>query len=644
MNQTTAPSSSQPRSARRILAYALIAFFFFVVLLDVWFIVQVGDQRLGGEWGYRGFQLILGIPFGLISTLLILKKPGNALGWMGIITIPLGIISEIGYAYISWAVEHGTRLGIGLETAGFLASWTWIPGAIFFLVLLPLLFPTGTLPGRGWRVLLWVAIFLGIANALFNIVAAEYYFSAPVLVNNPYFIPALSFPTERILYVSSFVVVLPALPAMISFFVRYRRGSQTEKQQLKWILVGLCFAIFAPVLGTIEHPSMPYLLGIVVMIPALAMAIAILHYRLYDIDIIINKSLVYGALTLLLLILFSAISFGATRLFQGYENGNLIAVMLAALLFGMVLQPARYRLQRFVDRRFYNIQIDYQKAHAEIPAHMRPTTKSSLGEYSNLELIGEGGMAQVFKALHPQHAGPVAIKVLPARLAAEQDFTTRFQREAETIALLQHPNIVRIFDYGQEDGVHYMVMEYLNGPDLSSHINSVQAIPLAQAAPLLRNIASALDYAHAQGLVHRDIKPSNVMLHWEREGDAPRAVLTDFGIAKLLDKTAMTNTGGMLGTFDYIAPEQIRNSADIDHRADIYAFGALTFQMLSGALPFPQRNPAAVLIAHLNQPPPDPRERNKDVSLQTAQVIMRAMAKEREERFNSAGEFIAALG
>ena len=308
------------------------------------------------------------------------------------------------------------------------------------------------------------------------------------------------------------------------------------------------------------------------------------------------------------------------------------------MIAGISFNPTRRRIQRFVDQRFYHIEIDYQKTPPDLSTsgNTEVLRQTRFGVYEDLELIGRGGMADVYKSIHPTLGTPVAIKILPERLAAENEFRQRFAREALVVSKLQHPNIVRIFDSGEQDGKHYMVMEYLTGKDLDRLIKNNGKLPLAQALPLIQQIASALDYAHTQGFVHRDIKPSNVLL----DSNGTRAVLTDFGIAKINDAhTVMTVTGYMLGTFDYIAPEQIQESAHVDGKADIYALGVMVYQMLTGEMPFKHINPGALLIAHLNQPAPDACEILPDLPHHVAVAIQKAMAKKPEERFATAAEF-----
>ncbi|MFN8372011.1 MAG: serine/threonine-protein kinase [Anaerolineae bacterium] len=468
----------------------------------------------------------------------------------------------------------------------------------------------------------------------------------------------------------SFFNMPPAYSLVVSFLVwgggaaaqlyRYRRvSSATQRQQTKWfvygftilmtlVLISLTFqlailpAVQQAVGRVLFEITIRALTSIAYVVPTIAIAFSMFRYRLWDIDFVINRSLVYGGVTLLLAAVFGLILFVISQLTQGNQNG--IAFAGALIGSGALFQPARRRLQRVVDQKVYGIEIEYQKPRL---ASMRPAAPSNMttvlkdthfGAYKDLQLVGKGGMAEVYRANHPTLNRPVAIKILPAALVDHGDFRQRFMREAQIVAKLEHPNIVRVFDYGETGGTHYMVMEFIAGKDLGEHLKVQPRFPLTQALPILRDIASALDYAHLQSLVHRDIKPSNVML------DTARAVLTDFGIARMVDgKTAMTRSG-VLGTLDYMSPEQIQEVRDIDGRVDVYALGIVAYQMLTGELPFKHQNPGALLIAHLTQPAPDPRDLVPDLPREAAHAIRKALAKQPNERYATAGEFVAALG
>jgi len=454
-----------------------------------------------------------------------------------------------------------------------------------------------------------------------------------------------------------------AVSIIYSLGYRYRHTTdQTQIQQMKWVVLSasIVAALYAvpflvdrladwgvivwndniQVVWYLTYSPLWYLS---VMFVAVSLGFSILRYRLWDIDFIINRSLVYGSLTVLLALVFGGSLFLVSRIVEG--QNFVLAFGITALIAGSSFNPTRRRIQRFVDQRFYHIHIDYQKTPLEISSGSATQVLrgTQFGVYQNLELIGRGGMAEVYKSTHPTLHKPVAIKILPDHLAAEEDFRKRFTREAQIVSKLEHPNIVRMFDSGENNGKHYMVMEYLTGKDLSEFIRANGKLTLSQALPLVQQIASALDYAHKQGLVHRDIKPSNILLDTTSTNNI-RAILTDFGIAKIIQSnTAITKTGGMLGTFDYMAPEQIQESANVDGRADIYALGVMVFQMLTGDVPFKHNNPGALIIAHLTQPPPDACKQLPDLPETVCDAIQQAMAKKPGERFATASEFAIAL-
>ncbi len=267
---------------------------------------------------------------------------------------------------------------------------------------------------------------------------------------------------------------------------------------------------------------------------------------------------------------------------------------------------------------------------------------ANLGSYRILGPLGQGGMARVYRAFQPSLRREVAIKVIDARLAAHESFRARFRREAEVLARLEHPNILPVFDYGESDGTAYIVYRYIAGGELKGLLG--RALPVADAVRLLTPVASALDFAHARGIVHRDIKPGNILL---TEDGTP--IVADFGLARILEAglgadapPTVTGSDVTLGTPAYMAPEQVMGR-DIDGRTDQYALGIVAYQMLTGSVPFSADTPMAVALMQVHEPLPLPTARNPLIDPPLERVLLTALAKERTDRYPSCSAFVGAL-
>lgn len=260
----------------------------------------------------------------------------------------------------------------------------------------------------------------------------------------------------------------------------------------------------------------------------------------------------------------------------------------------------------------------------------------SLGGCVITELLGQGGMARVYRANQTHLDRDVAIKVLPPYYASDQNFVDRFQLEARSLARLSHPNIVIVHNAGQEHGLLYIIMEYVAGGNLRDYM--AQSISLREVTRIIREIASALSYAHERGIIHRDVKPVNVLMDPSR-----RAVLSDFGIAKVLaTSAAVTRSGAGVGTPEYMSPEQCRG-VQVDARADIYALGVMLYEMLTGHTPFEADNYTALAHSHIYELPPPPSRYNPRISPAVQAVILKALEKDPANRFQQAMEMAVAL-
>jgi len=265
----------------------------------------------------------------------------------------------------------------------------------------------------------------------------------------------------------------------------------------------------------------------------------------------------------------------------------------------------------------------------------------SLGRYRITALVGKGGMATVYKAEHPGLGQTVAIKVLHPHMATDQDMLARFRHEAQAVANLRHPNIVRVLDFDVQNDQYFMVMEYVDGPTLAAQLNGFAAqgrrMPTAEVARIFEPLCAAVDYAHGLGMIHRDIKPANVLLTPQGE-----PVLTDYGIAKMVGVTQHTATGTVMGSAYYMSPEQAQGSG-IDGRTDIYSLGVMLFEMLTGRVPYEGDTLATVLVKHITAPVPAVCRFNTQLPPLLDDVMNVALAKDPAQRFQTGQALSAAL-
>lgn len=269
---------------------------------------------------------------------------------------------------------------------------------------------------------------------------------------------------------------------------------------------------------------------------------------------------------------------------------------------------------------------------------MQPYIGKRFGSYQIVEQIGQGGMATVFKAYQPSMDRYVAIKILPSHLTEDETFVGRFTQEARTLARLEHPHILPVYDYGEQEGITYLVMRYVKAGTLKDLIARESPLELEEAARILGQVGGAVDYGHSQGVVHRDIKPSNVLI--DQHGNT---FLTDFGVAKLVAETAQfTASGAIIGTPAYMSPEQSMGKP-VDYRCDIYSLGVVLYELVTGRVPFEAETPLAVLLKHINDPLPPPRQIQPELPAAVERVILKATAKAPDDRFQSAQEMIDTL-
>ncbi len=269
---------------------------------------------------------------------------------------------------------------------------------------------------------------------------------------------------------------------------------------------------------------------------------------------------------------------------------------------------------------------------------MEDLTGKQLGPYQIIAQLGVGGMAAVFKAYQPKMDRYIALKILPRHFSKNPEFISRFSQEARVIAQLEHPHILPVHDFGESDGYTYLAMRLVEGGTLADFLREKGKLELTKINSIISQAGGALGYAHNKGIIHRDFKPGNVLLD-----EFENCLLTDFGIAKLVEVTShLTHTGGILGTPNYIAPEQ-GEGKPIDSRSDLYSLGVVLYQMVVGDVPYKADTPMAVVYKHINAPLPLPRQRVPDLPEPVERVILKALAKNPNDRYSTAAELVNAL-
>ncbi|MGB0386277.1 MAG: serine/threonine-protein kinase [Ardenticatenaceae bacterium] len=266
-------------------------------------------------------------------------------------------------------------------------------------------------------------------------------------------------------------------------------------------------------------------------------------------------------------------------------------------------------------------------------------TGRKLGKYQIVKRLGRGGMAMVYEGYQPDLERHVAIKVLHKHLAADPDFVERFRREARAMGQLQHRNLVRLIDFDIDNDQYYMVMEFIEGGTLGDYLKKKAPLPAEEALYIMGQLTDALGYAHDRGMIHRDIKPANIMFMAE---NGSHAVLMDFGLARILGEDGMTVTGQMIGTPAYMSLEAVQGDK-VDKRTDIYSLGVVLYEMLTGRTPYIANTPYKMILKQLHDPLPPPRQVYPALPEAVEQVVLKALAKEPNERYQSAQQFYQAI-
>jgi hypothetical protein len=578
-------------------------------------LVEMGISRTTAMLIRTMIEVLWLLLFWGMAVFILLQRPDDGMVIaVSVATIALGMRFS-GIDYLRWLPPYQDNMHILLGCI------------VFYYSTVIMRLPNGRLMPRAVSLLILIAIGLLYTNRHTNTV--------PFLTRNTFLLVDSSL----------------TLSMLVVQFYRYRHYyTSVQRQQSKWLLLGIGFAFFLyytllVVQGIIVAPSPLLLLfftiitRISIIAVPICLLIAMLRYRLYDADYILNRGLVYGVASMCLLAFFAVVAL-AIRQVMGENRLSDVALLGVGIGLGVAFNPLRQRIQHVIDRRFFRLRLDLNQlakldqtrrlagVHGELDG-------ITFEEYRIESLFARGGMGEVYKARRGSQQ--VAFKVLSPNTKSTPEVVARFKREMTILSQINHPNIVHFLGGGHREGTHYLAMEFLQGSDLNDYLKTKEFLRLDEALLILRDIASALDYLHGLGYVHRDVKPANIVIQ------DTRAVLTDFGLIRPVHNDDPITMGAVVGTLDYTAPEQIADGEHIDHRADIYALGIVTYQMLTGEKPF-KGNVGQLVFAQLNEPAPNIGILRPDLSPDFRRALLKAMEKDPKSRYKSAGEFVGALG
>jgi hypothetical protein len=578
-------------------------------------LVEMGISRNTAMIVRTGIEVLWLALFWGMAVFILLQRPDDGMVIaVSVATIALGMRFS-GIDYLRWLPPYETNMHILLGSI------------VFYYSTVILRLPNGRLMPRVVSLLILIAIGLLYTNRQTNTV--------PFFTRGNFLI---------------FDTPLSALMFLVQFY-RYRHYyTSVQRQQSKWLLLGIGFAFFLyysrlVIEGIIIAPSPLLILfftiatRISIIAVPICLLIAMLRYRLYDADYILNRGLVYGVASMCLLAFFAVVTL-LIRQVMGENRLSDVALLGVGIGLGVAFNPLRQRIQHVIDRRFFRLRLDLNQL-AKLDQTRRLAGVAgdldgiTFDDYRIESLFARGGMGEVYKARRGSQQ--VAFKVLSTNSKSTPEVVARFQREMTILSQINHPNIVHFLGGGHREGTHYLAMEFLQGSDLNDYLKTKEILRLDEALLILRDIASALDYLHGLGYVHRDVKPANIVIQ------DTRAVLTDFGLIRPVNNNDPITMGAVVGTLDYTAPEQIADGEHIDHRADIYALGIVTYQMLTGEKPF-KGNVGQLVFSQLNEPAPNIGVLRPDLSPDFRRALLKAMEKDPKARYNSAGEFVTALG